>query len=123
MRSFASLRLTIALTATILTSFAANESVARLSRDATGTITEYRLRYAPSGITAGPDGALWFTESNYPRGKVGRISTTGQVTQYAVPSGYPVRITVGPDGALWFTAQIVQGPPSSIGRITTTGQI
>src|SRR5438874_12969818 len=37
----------------------------------------------PFGITAGPDGALWFTESG--SGKIGRISTTGAIAEYLFP--------------------------------------
>ena len=34
-------------------------------------------------VAAGPDGALWFTESN--QGVIGRITTSGLVTQYSIP--------------------------------------
>ena len=67
----------------------------------------------PSGITAGPDGALWFT--NNVTNSIGRITTSGVVTNYTDPSiGSPQRITAGPDGALWFTNYA----NNSIGRIT-----
>lgn len=50
------------------------------------TITEFTIATgdsAPSGIAAGPDGALWFTEN---RGtKIGRITTAGIVTEFPVP--------------------------------------
>jgi len=72
------------------------------------------------GITSGPDGALWFTESS--AGKIGRITTSGAVTEYAsgVSSGaQPYGITTGPDGALWFT----ENGTSKIGRITTAGVV
>jgi streptogramin lyase len=42
-----------------------------------GTITEFPIPTAnsqPRGITAGPDGNLWFTESS--GDKIGRISTS-----------------------------------------------
>ena len=82
-----------------------------------------------TAITAGPDGALWFT--GVP-GEVGRITTAGVVTEFAVPAipppagsspGTPGRrqpwmITAGPDGALWFT-----GVPGEVGRITTAGVV
>ena len=67
-------------------------------------------------ITSGPDGALWFT---MPLVGVGRLTTTGRYTEFAVP-GDGIRalgITSGPGGALWFTES------ASIGRLTTTGQI
>ncbi len=42
---------------------------------AAGTITEFPTptKSAPIGITAGPDGNLWFTEENV--SKIGRITT------------------------------------------------
>jgi streptogramin lyase len=60
---------------------------------------------------------LWFT--NPGTTSIGRITTTGVVTNFADPdiSG-PQAITVGPDGALWFTAE-----SNSIGRITTAGVV
>jgi virginiamycin B lyase len=68
----------------------------------------------PSGITAGPDGALWFT--NYTNNTIGRISTDGVVT-YTSRAGMngPYAITLGPDGALWFTNI------DSVGQLTTDG--
>jgi streptogramin lyase len=49
---------------------------------AAGTVTEFPIRSSPVVITAGPDGALWFTEcaldSNgncTANGKIGRITT------------------------------------------------
>ena len=53
-------------------------------------------------VTAGPDGALWFADVG--NKAIGRISTSGSITEYAVPSGgAPQGITVGPDGNIWFT--------------------
>ena len=71
----------------------------------------------PIGITSGPDGALWFANSD---STIGRISTGGVVTNYtgtgiSVPRG----ITSGPDGALWFT----NSGNNSIGRISTGGTV
>jgi hypothetical protein len=52
----------------------------------------------PFGITAGPDGALWFT--NYGNNSIGRITTTGVVHLYAGAGiDDPDGITAGPDGA------------------------
>jgi virginiamycin B lyase len=76
----------------------------------------------PEGITAGPDGALWFAENGCYLGacNIGRITTAGVITQYPVPTPYssPTSITAGPDSALWFTEASGQ-----IGRITTAGEI
>src|SRR5205823_5798316 len=55
----------------------------------------------PQDIVPGPDGALWFTAN----GRIGRITTAGTVTSYALPSGSGNRgqdITVGPDKNIWF---------------------
>jgi len=73
---------------------------------------------SPYDITAGPDGALWFTsDGNY---SFGRMTTAGVVTNYTDPTDFaPGGITTGPDGALWFT-NVGNG---SIGRITTAGVI
>jgi len=72
----------------------------------------------PLGITAGPDGALWFTDSG--NNSIGRITTAGVVSDYTDPSILnPGGITAGPDGALWFTNY----GNNSIGRITTAGVI
>ena len=69
-----------------------------------------------TGITVGPDGALWF--GGVPD-EVGRITTAGVVTELAAGSGTtPDAITTGPDGALWFT-----GSSNQVGRITTAGVV
>src|SRR5205814_275274 len=70
-----------------------------------GVTTEYAIptpRSYPEGITAGPDGALWFTEALV--NKIGRITTDGVITEYPIPtpSTYPRGIAAGPDGNLWF---------------------
>ena len=73
-----------------------------------------------TGITAGPDGALWVTDQ-FNR-QILRLSTSGRyrgfpLSHFATPAG----ITEGPDGALWFTAGF--DSTAEIGRITTSGQI
>ena len=51
----------------------------------------------PEGIAAGPDGALWFTNSGGDD-SIGRITTSGTVTTYASTGFFssPESITVGP---------------------------
>ena len=72
----------------------------------------------PSGITAGPDGAMWFT--NVSNNSIGRVTTGGTVTNYTGTGiSSPNLITTGPDGALWF----VNDGNNSIGRITTAGAV
>lgn len=83
-----------------------------------GAYSSYPLPAYPNqccadGITAGPDGAMWFTLHS----GVGRITTSGVVTEYAVQNadGDPDGpMTAGPDGALWFTG-------NSIGRVPACG--
>src|SRR5205085_8690039 len=68
---------------------------------------------SPLDIVAGPDGALWFTE--YGTDRVGRIATTGAVSEYAIPTPgtFPIGIVAGPDGALWFA----ESEAGKIGRL------
>ena len=51
-----------------------------------GEVTEYPLPTPapPTGIAAGPDGALWFTEPAANR--IGRITTAGDITEFALPT-------------------------------------
>lgn len=77
-------------------------------------------------ITTGPDHALWFTEppaSLNENGKIGRITTTGTITEYSTSKIYPFGITTGSDGNLWFTAIDYSKFGGVIGRITPTGSI
>jgi virginiamycin B lyase len=97
----------------------------------------------PWGITAGSDGAIWFTFNQYTIGpdlfefpvsaKVGRITRDGSITEFTIFATDEdfqtlapalAGITLGPDGALWFTlADIAGDEPDSIGRITTSGNL
>ena len=68
------------------------------------TITEFPAAGADQAIVTGPDGNLWFTESD--ADKIGMINpTTDAVSTFAVPtaSAYPYSVAAGPDGNLWFT--------------------
>jgi streptogramin lyase len=71
-----------------------------------------------NGITAGPDGALWF--ANAANQTIGRITTYGRVTAYQGNGiGNPWPITTGPDGALW----VGNWNTHSISRITIAGKV
>jgi virginiamycin B lyase len=94
--------------------------------DGAGHLALYQLSTAlaaPAVITPGPDGALWFTEQGLGMAKIGRISVTGGITEYPLPSagssGPLVGISAGPDGALWFADL----GDNTIGRITVAGQV
>lgn len=91
-------------------------AIGRISGD--GTVTEFPLPTIdgnrggdplsgalPRGIAAGPDGAMWFTESG--ADQIGRIGPDGTITEYPLPSrntdhAFPDGIIPGLDGALWF---------------------
>jgi streptogramin lyase len=70
-----------------------------------GAISEFTLpdyHAGPRGITAGPDGNLWFTEEV--GNKIGRISPSGVVVEFPLPvaDSHPMGIATGSDGNLWF---------------------
>ncbi|MCC9312168.1 hypothetical protein LN042_34780 [Kitasatospora sp. RB6PN24] len=72
-----------------------------------GSFAGYNLMDAvppfPWGITAGPDGALWFAENA--GNDIGRITTSGTMSELPIPTSgaSPLDITTGSDGNLWFT--------------------
>ena len=103
-----------------------------------GQITEFPIPRPPGdvlgaqGITAGPDGALWFTAPSLVTGndQIGRITTSGAITLFpAQANTYPRFIVTGSDGNLWYSSS---GPfsdtgqcctPGVISRITTSGTV
>jgi streptogramin lyase len=94
------------------------------------TVTEFSSGITagslPQWITVGPDGALWFTEGGNPGG-IGRITTSGAVTEFrpgTTPglraNAAPAGIAAGPDGNLWF---VEVTDPGRIVRITPEGVV
>jgi streptogramin lyase len=85
-------------------------------------LAEYPTKTANAGlsaITSGPDGNLWFLE-NTPYGAVGKITTSGKVTEYkAQMQSFINGITSGSDGAIWFA----QAYPNAVARVTTQGVV
>jgi streptogramin lyase len=73
------------------------------------------------GITAGPDGNLWFTEVSVDRvGKITtNLATTTEFSSGITAGAAPAGIAAAPDGALWFT----ESGTNHIGRITTGGTV
>ena len=71
------------------------------------SITEFGLTSgsAPTYITSGPNGNLWFTESG--TDKIGEITTGGTITQFSLHRRQPTRRVSppGPTAPLWFTEQ------------------
>ena len=89
------------------------------------TITEYSvpINTYPYGITAGPDGNLWFADTGLfgveSTSSIGRMTTSGIIMQFSTPGAGPEHVTLGPDGNLWF----VETYANKIGRITPKGVI
>ncbi len=86
--------------------------------DTAGKFTEFSVpirRHGipfPAALTAGPDGAMWFTMSK--SDTIGRVTQDGRFSIYSVPSPnlYLGWIVAGPDGALWFA----ESSSNKIGR-------
>src|SRR5262249_41694431 len=85
----------------------------RINTDGTG-LTEFSVPSSgkPGHMSAGPGGNLYFLEAAQTQigavlsglAKIGMITTTGSITEFAIPSGgLPRAITNGPDGNVWFT--------------------
>lgn len=96
---------------------------------AAGVVTEYTAGLTPlsgiNGVTAGPDGNVWFTQNAIDR--IGRVTPSGTITEFSAgisADAHPWDIAAGADGNLWFTATGVD--PSNvarIGRITPSGAV
>jgi streptogramin lyase len=88
---------------------------------ALGAIREFVVpggNSCPQAIAAGPDGNLWFTESN--RNQIVRITATGLIREFALPpASLSAGIAAGPDRNVWFTEFYAD----KIGRITPSGTV
>jgi len=88
---------------------------------APGAIKEFVVpggNSCPQAIAAGPDGNLWFTESNANR--IVRITPTGTISEFALPPvSIAAGIAAGPDGNVWFTEFYAD----KIGRLTPAGAL
>jgi virginiamycin B lyase len=87
-----------------------------------GAASQYAIHKGsqPFGITNGPDGALWFTETG--RNRIGRLTIDGtSYTEYAVNSPHSglAYIIEGSDNALWFT----ETTANKLGRMQISGQV
>src|SRR5262249_26095125 len=96
-----------------------------------GSVTTFNVGTtsgAPSAISAGPDGNLWFTEPD--ANQIGRITPAGQITLFTAPTpgSQPTGITAGPNGNIWFTEaasrligeHFLTGTPPAAAAPTTT---
>jgi streptogramin lyase len=119
----ADLEHTLVVKVTAKNSGGSNAATSAPTSEVKPNITEYALPSLsqPNGITEGPDKNLWFTDLE--SGKIGKITTSGTITEYSLPSlpeeSRPVGIAVGPDKNLWFTDY----GSGKIGKITTSGAI
>jgi streptogramin lyase len=112
-----------------------------------GSVTEFTAGVTPGftangrpdGITAGPDGNIWFTEfgvvcgeaancAGQPPGAVARLNADGSVTEFTggVTPGFgsqggPSGITTGPDGNIWFTEAPDLG--GAVARLNANGSV
>ena len=92
-------------------------TIGRINAD--GTIREFPTPHSsPLSIASGPDGNIWYTTSV---GRIGRMTTSGAATEFALPNALSRAgdVTPGPDGNVWFT----ETGANVIGRITTSGTI
>jgi virginiamycin B lyase len=71
---------------------------------------------APTAITEGGGGAMWFTNAS---GPIGRVTATGTVDSFVAPGDDRREIAKGPDGNVWFTNR----GSNSIGRVSPSGQV
>jgi virginiamycin B lyase len=93
-------------------------AIARITSGGDVTVYPVHPQSRPSIITAGPDGAMWFTRTGDDR--IGRITMAGELTAFDVKEDTgPFGITAGPDGALWFTGMT----SGEIGRISVDGEL
>lgn len=96
-----------------------------VAASASTEITEYSLPSGsePHGITAGPNGGLWF--SSYLNGRIGKLSTSGSVlaeyslTGVGADKPTPDAMVAGPEGDVWFTNLHA----NKVGKITEAGAI
>jgi streptogramin lyase len=96
---------------------------------APGTVTEAPLgggQIYLFGVTAGPDGNLWFADQGcigLGRCAIGRLSADGLAVLFERglnPGSVPFSVAAGADGNVWFTDD---GRRPAIGRITRDGRI
>lgn len=83
--------------------------------------------YSGTALTGSSDGAVWFLANCNGNGAVGRMTTSGAITEYTTSEPYLNGITTGPDGAIWFTedcgvSSCSNGDAGKVGRITTDGK-
>jgi streptogramin lyase len=96
-----------------------SKNFARITTTGTPAVDPPAGYPAPGGVTpmdiiAGGDGNLWYTAQGT---TVGRLTTTGEATNFTSKGVDPFGITIGPDGAVWF-AEFQQ---NAVGRVDFAG--
>ncbi len=91
-----------------------------------GHLTMYTLGSVyggPYSLTLGPDDALWFDVfgSNGNQNGIGRFTTSGDYTFYAVPEILNSDVIAGTEDDVWFSLGAANN--NCIGRITTSGKL
>jgi streptogramin lyase len=111
---------------------AAGEATARIGTSGPTLVKVLETTQTPSEeIVAGSDGNMWFSYAGSGRTQIGRLTSTGEVTEFNKGAAHkPYRMTLGPEGDVWYTAGAPAGrkagqhtESSAIGRITPSGQV
>jgi virginiamycin B lyase len=80
-------------------------------------LTGYEVPGVPSGLLAGPDGAIWF---NLGRERLGRIAPDGTLSEISLTESIrPWSGTVGRDRAFWYT----ESGLNSLARVSMSGTV
>ncbi|MBV9446933.1 MAG: hypothetical protein JO345_13705 [Streptosporangiaceae bacterium] len=104
------------------------------ARAAAGEISEFKTpQPVGTGPVVGSDGDLYFatfttgtTAGTAGSGAIGRITPSGQITQFADPNPAESNIyliTLGPDHNIWFVDNGTPSQGGELGRLTPAGQI
>src|SRR3954466_14477917 len=106
---------TLSLTCLALFGALLAPAAARASAIATAYTQGVTPGAGPADIALGPDGNLWFTESNAP-GRIGRITPAGQVTEFAglTFNSQPAGGTPRPAAALSLRGRARPRPPPCV---------
>jgi streptogramin lyase len=109
------------IAALLLSSAPSGAALPRAESVAANTIKYFfvpSLHSRPFSIAPGPDGNMWFTDTD--ASMIGRITLSGEVTEFDIGSGKrPYGIVAGADGNLWFTEQL----NNKIGVVDTDGNL
>ncbi|MGN6258195.1 MAG: Vgb family protein [Solirubrobacterales bacterium] len=121
------IRLTAGPDGNVWFSEAQGHRISRISPD--GRIQAFSLApfEEPRDLTAEPDGAIWFMDSRPDGQAIGRMTTSGSVSEFPLPPGEGEEpgglygagsVLAGLDGRVWFV-----GENGFVGRIGPTGRL